>query len=122
MIAVGHSGWIRRHVYERDHGVCALCGADAARTARLLWKLRRSGDREAVTMIRALWGRRAWDSTSLWEADHLVPLSEGGAGTLQNLRTLCRPCHVDETKALRARLAQRRAIQRRAQGEGKAAA
>lgn len=41
----------------------------------------------------------------LWEADHIVPVSEGGALCgLEGLRTLCLPCHKKES----ARLAGRR--------------
>jgi 5-methylcytosine-specific restriction protein A len=39
-----------------------------------------------------------------WEADHIVPVVEGGGGTgLDNLRTLCRPCHRAATAELRRR-------------------
>ncbi|HJX65922.1 MAG TPA: HNH endonuclease, partial [Polyangia bacterium] len=46
----------------------------------------------------------------LWEADHIVPVVEGGgasreADPLANLRTLCRHCHKAETRALAARRA-----------------
>jgi 5-methylcytosine-specific restriction endonuclease McrA len=33
----------------------------------------------------------------LWEADHIVPRSDGGTNLITNLRTLCRPCHVEIT-------------------------
>lgn len=45
-----------------------------------------------------------------WDADHIVPVIEGGSNDLTNLRTLCIPCHAAETAAL----ARRRADQRRA--------
>ena len=45
-------------------------------------------------------GRRA-----LWEADHVVPLVEGGPHTLANMRTLCVPCHKRATAELAARRA-----------------
>lgn len=41
----------------------------------------------------------------LWQADHIVPVSEGGGSCgLENLRTLCRWCHAIETAKLRRRL------------------
>lgn len=40
-----------------------------------------------------------------WEADHIVPIAEGGALARENLRTLCRPCHVIVTREFRARIA-----------------
>ena len=42
----------------------------------------------------------------LWEVDHIKPVSEGGGLCgLDNLRTLCTPCHDAETRRLRMRLA-----------------
>lgn len=47
--------------------------------------------------------------TSLWEADHIIPVVEGGGSSgLENLRTLCKPCHRLETAKLRKRLARQR--------------
>lgn len=47
-----------------------------------------------------------------WEMDHILPVSEGGGECgLENLRTLCRPCHRRETAALAGRRAEaRRAV------------
>ena len=40
-----------------------------------------------------------------WQADHFVPVAEGGGNCgLENFRTLCSPCHLNETERLRARL------------------
>lgn len=33
-----------------------------------------------------------------WEADHIHPRSKGGPDSLENLRTLCKPCHRKHTK------------------------
>lgn len=56
-----------------------------------------------------LGNRRGWVSLNtehLWEADHITPVVEGGGECgLENLRTLCRPCHRQAT----AELARRRA-------------
>jgi 5-methylcytosine-specific restriction endonuclease McrA len=36
--------------------------------------------------------------SSLWEADHIVPVAEGGGACgLENYRTLCVPCHKEIT-------------------------
>jgi len=49
---------------------------------------------------------------SLWQADHITPVVEGGGGCgLDNLRTLCTRCHHAETSAL----AKRRAVSKRRQ-------
>ncbi len=42
---------------------------------------------------------------SLWQADHIIPVSEGGGQCgLDNIRTLCLACHDIETAKLRKRL------------------
>lgn len=48
-------------------------------------------------------------SRSLWEADHIVPVVEGGGQCgPENMRTLCLECHRDETAKLRRRLYRKR--------------
>lgn len=42
--------------------------------------------------------RKSW-----WEADHILPVVEGGDSNLENLRTLCHPCHCGVTTELRLR-------------------
>ncbi|MCA9879596.1 MAG: HNH endonuclease, partial [Thermomicrobiales bacterium] len=42
--------------------------------------------------------------TSCWDADHIVPVSEGGGEcSLENMRTLCVPCHQVVTRELAKR-------------------
>lgn len=53
---------------------------------------------------------------TLWQADHIVPIAEGGGECgLDGLRTLCTCCHKRETRAL----ARRRAERRRQQQSGR---
>ena len=138
------SAHIRRRVYERDRGICALCGCDAnveytrwrdrrrevahladRLVAQSRWDLVWDGremvfrdtkypDAPAVRRFRArLFAKYApgrWTSgrSTGWDADHIVPVVEGGGQCgLDNYRTLCHPCHKDET----AKLAGRRANQ-----------
>ena len=87
-----------------------------AKQARLSDRLRRRFGRDqwasARLLLRAwLLLRQGWPpryalniNRSLWDADHTVPLIEGGAAELSNLRTLCLPCHLAETRALRKRM------------------
>ena len=43
--------------------------------------------------------------SDFWQADHIIPVAEGGGDCgLENLRTLCTPCHLRETENLRSRL------------------
>ncbi|MDE1154383.1 MAG: HNH endonuclease signature motif containing protein [Acidobacteriaceae bacterium] len=53
-----------------------------------------------------MWGIRSIRARkTLWDADHILPVAEGGGECdLQNLRTLCLPCHQEATAALRLRL------------------
>lgn len=43
-----------------------------------------------------------------WEADHILPLVEGGTHDLSNIRTVCVPCHTTLTKDLASRRAMAR--------------
>lgn len=49
-----------------------------------------------------------------WDADHIVPVAEGGGQCdLANYRTLCHPCHKQVTANLMSRIAEARRIQKR---------
>ena len=92
--------YLRDQVWERDHGVCALCGIN---TAVAYADLRRSRGRHRLSLL-ARWGLRSLNRRSLWDADHIIPVVEGGGECdLANLRTLCLACHRRETAALRLR-------------------
>lgn len=54
-------------------------------------------------------GRWTDGRTTGWDADHIVPVAEGGGECdLENFRTLCHPCHKQATKELAGRLARNR--------------
>lgn len=96
--------YARQLVFARDKGVCALCGLDCNRLyhelRRLDWRARRDRLRELGIPEHR---------TSYWDADHIVPVVEGGGECdLDNYRTLCIPCHQEATRALAARRAQAR--------------
>ncbi len=76
-IHTGRSATVRRWLQVRDRGVCAECGEDGK--GKFPWE----------------WG---------WEADHILPVIEGGGGCgLEGYRTLCVDCHKAETRALSRR-------------------
>jgi 5-methylcytosine-specific restriction endonuclease McrA len=94
-------GYLREKVLERDKGVCAACGTDTLALRRDLRKL----DYAARRRFLKDWGLREGSRKSLWDADHIVPVAEGGGQCdLANMRTLCLKCHRAATAALRKRL------------------
>jgi 5-methylcytosine-specific restriction endonuclease McrA len=127
--------WAARKVWRRDRGVCALCGTDTERQRQAFQRLAHWGSARyherrgyipgSRTTHRAnLYGARCLAARKYgvpisrvpgpnwWDCDHIVPVVEGGGGCgLDNLRTLCIPCHKSET----AKLAARRASDRKGQ-------
>lgn len=97
-------GYLREQVFRRDKGVCAACGLNT----ELLRKDKRKLDYAARRIFEREWGGRR----HLWDADHIIPVAEGGGECdLSNMRTLCLKCHREATAALRERLAARKAAQ-----------
>jgi 5-methylcytosine-specific restriction endonuclease McrA len=106
---------MRQRVYQRDKGVCALCGIDTTVLGKVLaaeWnrvKMAKSAperrEREAFRQRYRWYFRRS----SYWDADHIKPVSEGGGEcSLENMRTLCVPCHQAVTRELAKRTASHR--------------
>lgn len=122
---ISDPGYLRWKTWQRDHGVCALCGFDTerfvklkSRASRLTWNTR--GKVAAASRFAAWLNRKSftvgatwhlvYETTVFWHADHIVPLAEGGTNALSNVRTLCVPCHKGETAALARRLAEARRL------------
>jgi len=94
-------GYLREQVFARDRGVCALCGLDTEALRKRLRKL----DYRARRQFLKEWHLKEGWRRSLWDADHLVPVAEGGGEcALDNMRTLCLKCHRRATAELRRRL------------------
>jgi 5-methylcytosine-specific restriction endonuclease McrA len=92
-------GYLRDRVFERDRGICAVCGIDCSALYIHLRRLRGSARRRAAVE----WDMRG--RKSLWDADHVIPVVEGGGECdLSNMRTLCLKCHRARTLELRRRL------------------
>jgi 5-methylcytosine-specific restriction enzyme A len=93
--------YLREKVFERDRGICADCGVDTNAAAR---KLRFSRGPSRTSLLLH-WGLRTRSRKSLWDADHIVPVIEGGGECdLSNIRTLCLRCHRSVTNKLRQRI------------------
>jgi 5-methylcytosine-specific restriction endonuclease McrA len=92
-------------VFSRDRGVCSSCGFDSLLMRRVLAHAGRSlRTKTPLCELQALGFNY---SGPMWETDHIVPVVEGGGGCgLDNLRTLCVPCHKLETALLAKRRAE----------------
>ena len=99
-------GFLRDQVFARDRGRCAVCQID---TVAAYAALKRSRGAARAAGLH-LYGMKYISSRrSLWDADHIVPVAEGGGQCdLENIRTLCLLCHRDATALLRARLRDRK--------------
>lgn len=89
------------------HGRQAWLDACARWDRRFLW-FERARKVRAERMRAGGWPIHV--RTSWWEADHIVPVAEGGGQptTLDAYRTLCWPCHRKVTAELRRRLSSRK--------------
>jgi 5-methylcytosine-specific restriction endonuclease McrA len=92
-------GHLRERVFERDRGICAICNVDCVSEMRHIKRLRGAAKVRAI----AEWGCKG--RKTLWDADHILPVAEGGGECdLSNMRTLCLKCHRACTAELRDRL------------------
>lgn len=113
--------YARRLVKRRDGGVCRACGLDTERLRRHLRDLDMAThscqpdvDRDAARqrldalvatlgpVLQRQFAARRWVKT-LWAADHIVALVDGGSTDLENLQTLCLDCHNEKSNADRRR-------------------
>jgi len=99
----------RKRLSEKDNGTCSRCGMDTERARRIIdhaWKYCGSS-LFAETDTRPVFEQHISESLdisrhriygSLWDADHIVPISEGcDPYDLKNFRTLCIACHARMT-------------------------
>ncbi len=93
--------YLRDAVFARDKGICAQCGIDTTILRRDMKKL----DYAARKKFLKDYGLKEGSRKSLWDADHILPVAEGGGQCdLSNMRTLCLLCHRKVTAALLQRL------------------
>lgn len=111
-----HPSYLRSCVRRRDRGVCAVCRRDTYALRNRLYALLRTNpdgvfsflNRHRLSYKKEMrWNQEEVRVTihSLWQADHVIPIVEGGGGCgLENLQSLCVWCHRKATRALRARM------------------
>jgi len=109
--------YLREKVFERDRGICAACGVDTQGLRKKFRKLDYRARRDFLKQWRLKEGWRR----SLWDADHIIPVAEGGGECdLTNMRTLCLKCHRRATAELRLRRQEWRKLQLAADRQTKA--
>ena len=109
--------------WARPNGRCRQCGVEITVPGRRTFCSDTCVDRWKLTSnpgyVRQQVGLRDHGVCGLcgintqgrWEADHIVPVVEGGGGCgLDGYRTLCIPCHRLVTRDLMGRLAARRKL------------
>jgi 5-methylcytosine-specific restriction endonuclease McrA len=85
-------GHVRTLLWERDEGRCGICGVECRD-----WHW------------RIIDGVRVEDTRPDWQADHVVPVEQGGSFCgLDNYQTLCENCHKCKTAEQVGRKAKRR--------------
>ena len=100
--------YLRENVLLRDRGICAVCRVDTIAAYR---RLRRSSGNARRSLLEH-WGLKKYSRKSLWDADHILPVAEGGGECdLANIRTLCLRCHRTATMELIERLRQGKILQ-----------
>lgn len=130
--AVARSGTaVRKGVFWRDRGICAICELDCDTLVRRLRAIERGTEnwhdrrrkllQTAYPDFVARTGQKTIDALIMsatagtcWQADHIIPVYMGGGQCdLDNLRTLCAACHRKVTseqskeRAVARRLAKR---------------
>lgn len=97
-------GYLRDRVLARDRGICAVCRVNTLSAWIRIKKAR--GERRILALQQ--WGLTRMSRSSLWDADHILPVVEGGGECdLFNIRTLCLNCHRQSTADLRKRRLER---------------
>lgn len=114
---VSSSAALRQATFARDRGICAVCGNDCDALQKRVNAMAYEQRGEAFVVLRENGFNvplcRTSSCGSLWEADHVEPIDEGGSWEMRNVQTLCTPHHKEKT----AEQAGRRARQLRLIGK-----
>ncbi len=95
-------GYAREQILKRDRGICATCNLDTGQLREVLHALRMQSEEAYLRLslhYRILYGFGFPLSEHYWEMDHIFPVAHGGGSCgLENLQTLCIPCHRAKTR------------------------
>jgi hypothetical protein len=88
-----HPAYVVQEVKKRDKGICQLCSEDLKQLEAEWWK-------QKPDYLKVGWkAQEEWvRNKPRANFDHIVPFSEGGLTVLENMRTLCEPCHRKRTR------------------------
>ncbi len=120
-IRSGDQGAMRRYLEGKEKGICQECGMDCGLLKCVVdWVVRNESEKETSGSCfdgMTLKGLRdinvpikitSASTYVTWEADHIIPLAEGGTHHEDNIQTLCIRCHKKDTAELHRRLAEKR--------------
>lgn len=106
--------YMRKCVFKRDRGVCIKCGCDTMKLQKVLAHAKEKCkttpefaavlDMVGISLFRGFKIKLKSRKGYLWDADHIISVIEGGGECgLDNIQTLCIPCHKEKTAELRHR-------------------
>jgi 5-methylcytosine-specific restriction enzyme A len=102
-------------VFQRDKGICSKCGIDTIWLYQEMLKIKYLRKHIGDVFDYKHFGCWVTHNHQLWEADHIIPVVEGGGCCgLEGYQTLCLKCHKLDTAELAKRLANKKKIDKEA--------
>uniref|UniRef100_A0A7S3UFA5 Uncharacterized protein n=1 Tax=Picocystis salinarum TaxID=88271 RepID=A0A7S3UFA5_9CHLO len=106
-------GTLRKAIFDIEHGICQICGLDAHRLCVRLRPIKSFHERQKLVLDTTAnhplcpgWSSKTLDRLvsvpsegHAWQMDHIIEVAAGGGGCgLENVQTLCVPCHSLKTR------------------------